>query len=45
MADTVDITIYINDPFWSKENQNRLEESRKAAEAGLLTEHELIEVV
>jgi DNA-damage-inducible protein J len=30
--------------FWSKKNQNRLEESRKAAEAGILTEHELIEV-
>jgi len=32
------------DPFWSKKNQDRLEASRKAAEAGILTEHELIEV-
>jgi DNA-damage-inducible protein J len=32
------------DSFWSERNQARLEESRKAAEAGLLTEHELIEV-
>ena len=32
------------DSFWSKKNQDRLEESRKAAEAGILREHELIEV-
>ena len=32
------------DSFWSKKNQSRLEEARKAAEAGILTEHELIEV-
>jgi len=32
------------DSFWSKKNQDRLEESRKAAKAGILTEHELIEV-
>jgi DNA-damage-inducible protein J len=32
------------DSFWSKRNQTRLEESRKAAEAGILTEHELVEV-
>jgi DNA-damage-inducible protein J len=32
------------DSFWSEQNQARLEESRQQAEAGLLTEHELIEV-
>jgi hypothetical protein len=32
-----------SDSFWSKRNQERLEDSRKAAELGLLTEHELIE--
>ena len=32
------------DSFWSKKNQTRLEESRKAAEAGFLTKHDLIEV-
>lgn len=32
------------DPFWSDRNQERLMESLRQAEAGLLTEHELIEV-
>jgi DNA-damage-inducible protein J len=32
------------DPFWSERNQARLEASRQEAEAGHLTEHELIEV-
>jgi hypothetical protein len=41
MTDTISIKI---ESFWSKKNQNRLEGSRKADEAGILTEHELIEV-
>jgi DNA-damage-inducible protein J len=32
------------DPFWSDRNQARLEKSRQEAEAGRLTEHNLIEV-
>jgi len=32
------------DPFWSEENQRVLAESIRDAEAGRLTEHELIEV-
>jgi DNA-damage-inducible protein J len=32
------------DSFWSDRNQARLESSRREAEAGHLTEHELIEV-
>jgi DNA-damage-inducible protein J len=31
------------DTFWSERNQARLEESRREAETGHLTEHELIE--
>jgi DNA-damage-inducible protein J len=32
------------DSFWSEQNQARLERSRSEAEAGHLTEYELIEV-